>query len=68
MMKARTTLNAKWEHLRYVVMNMDIRKQWETILYDFAVMDQTSDMNYCKTYYCYKSPPLATDRDFLMEM
>ena len=68
MLKARATLKISLNHLRYVVMNMDIRKQWETILFDFGIMDQTKDMNYCKSYYAYKSPPMASDRDFLMEM
>jgi len=31
-------------------------------------MDQTKDMNYCKSYYAFKAPPMASDRDFLMEM
>jgi len=70
MFKARTTLPVNYLHLRQVCCNVQLRKEWETILYDFNYLDVTSDMNYMKIYYTYKSPKVGfigiTDRDFLM--
>lgn len=56
--------------MRQVCCNVSIRAEWETILYDLQAMDMTSDMNYLKSYYVYRSPKVGflgiTDRDFLL--
>lgn len=70
MFKARTTVKGNMYHMRQVCCNYNIRKEWETILYDFAAADITQDMNYLKQYYAYKCPRVmgigADDRDFLV--
>jgi len=35
MFKARTTLKGNMYHMRQVCCNQNLRKEWETILYDF---------------------------------
>ncbi len=51
--------------------NVNVRKHWETILYDMQGFDISSNMNYMKTYYAYASPRFVgigvADRDFLMQ-
>ena len=67
MLKARKSLNVNYLDVRLVCACMGIRRQWETILYDLEGFDVNKDMSYAKTYYVYKSPPMAEDRDFLLE-
>lgn len=70
MLKAKTTLKGNLLHMRQVCCNSNLRKEWETILFDFQALDVTADMNYMVSYYCYKSPRVGfvgvADRDFLM--
>ena len=68
MFKCKTILNCAMLNIRQIFMNVEIRRQWETILYDIESFDVTKDMNYQIQYYAYKSPPMASDRDFLAEV
>lgn len=71
MFKAKTTLKGNMYHMRQVCCNSNLRKEWETILYDFQALDVTADMNSMKSYYVYKSPRVGfvgvADRDFLLQ-
>jgi len=67
MLKARTTLNMKIDYVSYAIVNSEIRKQWETTLFDFEVYDMKPDFSHQKTYYAYKCPTLISDRDFVLE-
>lgn len=70
MLKARATLNVNIFHVRQVCCNVKVRAQWETILYDLSGIDVSSDMNYMKSYYVFKSPRVmgfgVLDRDFFL--
>jgi hypothetical protein len=70
MFKARTTLNINIHHVRQTCTNINIRKQWETILYDMGGLDIAKDLSYMLTYYSYRTPKLGpigiTDRDFIV--
>ena len=45
MFKARTTLNINIHHVRQTCTNINIRKQWETILYDMGGLDIAKDLS-----------------------
>ena len=70
MFRARTTIPVNIHHIRQTCTNVNIRKQWETILYDMQGVDLQKDLSYMLTYYCYRSPKIGflgiTDRDFLL--
>ena len=66
MFRARTSLNAKISDLEAVMVDIDIRKRWETILFDFTAFDKSEEyFGSCNLYYVYKSPFGVSDRDFL---
>ena len=46
MFKARKRLDCKIGHIRQVLCDMSIRKQWESILYDLTSFDTAPDMNF----------------------
>lgn len=66
MFRARTSINAKISDIETLMIDIDVRKRWETILFDFTAFDksESSDGN-CNLYYVYKSPFGVSDRDFL---
>jgi len=70
MFRARTTIPVNIYHIRQTCTNVNIRKQWETILYDMQGVDIAPDLSFMKTYYCYRSPKLGfigiADRDFFL--
>lgn len=70
MFRARTTLKTHINYIRQVATNVNVRKQWETILYDMQGFDISSNMNYLKTYYAYRAPKFVgigiSDRDFVL--
>ena len=37
------------------------------MLFDFEVFDLEKDFSYQKTYYVHRSPPMISDRDFVLE-
>lgn len=66
MFRARTTLKATVEELRAIMVDVDVRKKWETILFDFTTFDKAEDgSGNLNIYYVYKSPFGVSDRDFL---
>ena len=65
MFRAPTSVKAKVSDIHAVLVNMEVRKRWETILFDMTSFDTTADMSYQKVYYVYRSPFGVTDRDFL---
>lgn len=70
MFRARTTLAVDIRHIRQTCTNVNIRKQWETILYNMQGVDIKKDLSSMLTYYCYRSPRVAfiglDDRDFIL--
>jgi len=67
MFRARTTIPVNIYHIRQTCININVRKQWETLLSDFQAVDIKPDLSYMKTYYCYKSKWMGlADRDFIL--
>ena len=66
MFRARTSMQAKISDLEAVMIDIDVRKRWETILFDFTSFDKSEDSSgTCNLYYVYKSPFGVSDRDFV---
>lgn len=65
MFRARTSVNAKVTDIKAVLVDIDVRKRWETILFDFSQFDASEDLSDSKNYYVYKSPFGVSDRDFV---
>ena len=43
MFRARTSLHGKISDLEAVMVDIDVRKRWETILFDFTSFDKSED-------------------------
>ena len=66
MFRARTSINAKISDIETLMIDIDVRKRWETILFDFTAFDKSENSDgSCNLYYVYKSPFGVSDRDFL---
>lgn len=66
MFRARTSIKAKISDLEAVLVDVDVRKRWESILFDFSSFDKSEEhQGSCSLYYVYKSPFGVADRDFL---
>jgi hypothetical protein len=67
MFRARGNIRAPIDVIPKVIANMNIRKRWESQLYDMEAFDETADLSYCKTIYVYRSPMGVSHREFLLE-
>ena len=47
--------------------DFEIRKNWDTVLYDFRTFYMSKDYSYSRVSYAFKSPFPVADRDFYIE-
>lgn len=66
MFRARGNIRTPIDVIPKVIANMNIRKHWESQLYDMEAFDETADLSYCKTFYVYRSPMGVAHREFLL--
>ena len=66
MFRARTSIKAQISDLETILFDVDVRKRWEQIIFDFSSFDKSEEQKgSCSIYYVYKSPFGVADRDFL---
>lgn len=63
---ARGNLKTTIAQLRPLIVDMNIRKRWESQLYNMRSYDQSADGKFKKTYYVYRSPMGMAHREFLL--
>ena len=66
MFRARGNIKSDLKTIRELIVNMNIRKRWETQLYEMNAFDKSEDGSFQKTFYIYRSPMGAAHREFLM--
>lgn len=47
--------------------NFDVRRKWDTVLYDLKVFEDTADKSYMRYAYSFKSPFPVSHRDFYLQ-
>lgn len=68
MFRARGFIKTNPKIIPLVLCNMNIRKQWESQLYDMYSFDASEDNTYQKTFYVFRSPFGVAHREFLLLM
>ena len=66
MFRARGYVKSSSDVVLSVTWNMNIRKRWESQLYNMSVFDMSQDRTDAKTYYLYRSPMGVAHREFVM--
>jgi hypothetical protein len=66
MFRARSNIKAPPGVIPKIIAEVNIRKRWESQLYDMEAFDETKDLSYCKTHYVYRSPMGVAHREFLL--
>lgn len=46
--------------------NFDVRRKWDTVLYDLTVFEDTADKSYMRYAYSFKTPFPVSHRDFYL--
>lgn len=65
--KSYTSIRAPIDVIIPNTLDFEIRKKWDTVLYDFRTFFITPDMSYSRVSYAFKSPFPVAHRDFYIQ-